>query len=596
MKRSFVLLLLFFVAITCFCQVKVTMEKHGNVYYVPGKVNGLSMKFIFDTGASNVCLSLTEAIFMLKNGYIKESDIGEKGYSQIANGDVVENTKVILRNIEIGGITIKDVAAVISNSLDAPLLLGQSAIQKLGPIQLDGNTLVIAKGKNIPSEEAAKKLYAQAYQQVEAEEYDKAITNSLEAIRNTNEAKLRAAIYDNLGTAYYLSGNKNKAIESLNHALEEDNSFIQARYNLGVYSYEMGKYEQASRAFKLVISNPNSNNTDYLPAAYSYLGEMQGRQGCYKEGEENFLKSIQLHPSSMAYLGLADLYSAKNDFAKAAEYYKKGIEYEPNRPSNIKRYHQLGMCLFFENRTNEAYNAFNKCIQTSVLYHDVMSELINENDSITIQLASFSLNAGLWAARTAPSAAESIKRYTLFIDTNRENELIRDDYFLLARAYISCKEKEKAIYILNKGLEKYNDDSELLFAKSFCCQHWQEKIDILRKVLNNEYSYKPRNFDYGTVYNNIAWEYCLQEKYNEGLPYSLKAIQRNPENGYIWETLGEIYFNLGKYQECIDAMTKCIKCNDTSQYKSAYRFRGQAYIQIGKSKEGKADINKSQNM
>ena len=446
MKRSFVLLLLFFVAITCFCQVKVTMEKHGNVYYVPGKVNGLSMKFIFDTGASNVCLSLTEAIFMLKNGYIKESDIGEKGYSQIANGDVVENTKVILRNIEIGGITIKDVAAVISNSLDAPLLLGQSAIQKLGPIQLDGNTLVIAKGKNIPSEEAAKKLYAQAYQQVEAEEYDKAITNSLEAIRNTNEAKLRAAIYDNLGTAYYLSGNKNKAIESLNHALEEDNSFIQARYNLGVYSYEMGKYEQASRAFKLVISNPNSNNTDYLPAAYSYLGEMQGRQGCYKEGEENFLKSIQLHPSSMAYLGLADLYGAKNDFAKAAEYYKKGIEYEPNRPSNIKRYHQLGMCLFFENRTNEAYNAFNKCIQTSVLYHDVMSKLINENDSITIQLASFSLNAGLWAARTAPSAAESIKRYTLFIDTNRENELIRDDYFLLASAYVSCEEKEKAIY------------------------------------------------------------------------------------------------------------------------------------------------------
>lgn len=60
--------------------------------------------------------------------------------------------------------------------------------------------------------------------------------------------------------------------------------------------------------------------------------------------------------------------------------------------------------------------------------------------------------------------------------------------------------------------------------------------------------------------------------------------------------LGEIYFNLGKYKECIDAMTKCISCGDASQYKSAYRFRGQAYIQIGKSKEGKVDINKSQNM
>lgn len=596
MKQLLLFLFCMFYSYSCFGQVKITMERHGNVYYVPGKVNGLSMKFIFDTGASNVCISLTEAIFMLKNGYIKEADIGEKGYTQIADGNIVENTKVILRNIEIGGVTINDVAAVITNSLDAPLLLGQSAIQKLGPIQLDGNTLVIAHGKNFPSEEMAMKLYKQAYQQVEAKEYNKAIESSLEGIKNTNDTKLLASLYDNLGTAYYLNGDKEKAIESLNHALENDMNNVQARYNLGVYSYEMGLQGQALRAFKLVTSNPNSNNTDYLPAAFAYLGEIQGLQGCYKEGEENFLKSIQLHPSSMAYLGLADLYGAKNDFAKAAEYYKKGIEYEPNRPSNIKRYHQLGMCLFFENRINEAYNAFNKCIQTSVLYHDVMSELINENDSITIQLASFSVNAELWAARTAPSATESIKRYTFFIDTNRENELIRDDYFLLARAYTSCKEMEKAIYILNKGLEKYNDDSELLFAKSFCCQHWQEKIDILRKVLNNEYRYEPRNFDYGTVYNNIAWEYCLQEKYNEGLPYSLKAIQRNPEHGYIWETLGEIYFNLGKYQECIDAMTKCIKCNDTSQYKSAYRFRGQAYIQIGKSKEGKADINKSQNM
>lgn len=597
MKHYLLLLFCVFSSISCISQVKITMEKHGNIYYIPGKVNGLSMKFIFDTGASNVCLSLTEAIFMLKNGYIKESDIGEKGYSQIANGDIVENTKVILRNIEIGGITIKDVAAIISNSLDAPLLLGQSAIQKLGPIQLDGNTLVIANGKNIPSEETAKKLYAQAYQQVEAKDYDKAIANSLEAIRNTNEAKLRAAIYDNLGTAYYLSGNKSKAIESLNHALEEDNSCIQARYNLGVYSYEMEKYEQASRAFKLVISNPYNNNTDYLPAAYSYLGEIQRRQGCYKEGEESFLKSIQLHPSSMAYLGLADLYSAKNDFAKAAEFYRKGIEYEPNRPSNIKRYHQLGMCLFFMDRIQEAYDAFNKCIETAHLYHDLIGELIKENDSTIIQLASLSLDAELWTARTAPNAAEAIKRYTHIINSGREQELFMDDYFQLGSAYAYYNENQKAINVLNTGLDKYNDDPELLFAKSLYLPYdGQEKINLLKKIIKSEYQYKPRYFDYGTVYNNIAWEYCLQEKYNEGLPYSLKAIQRNPEHGYIWETLGEIYFNLGKYQECIDAMTKCIKCNDTSQYKSAYRFRGQAYIQIGKSKEGKADINKSQNM
>lgn len=586
-----------FYSYSCFGQVKITMERHGNVYYVPGKVNGLSMKFIFDTGASNVCISLTEAIFMLKNGYIKEADIGEKGYTQIADGNIVENTKVILRNIEIGGVTINDVAAVITNSLDAPLLLGQSAIQKLGPIQLDGNTLVIAHGKNFPSEEMAMKLYKQAYQQVEAKEYNKAIESSLEGIKNTNDTKLLASLYDNLGTAFYLKGDKEKAIESLNHALENDMNNVQARYNLGVYSYEMGLQGQALRAFKLVTSNPNSNNTDYLPAAFAYLGEIQGLQGCYKEGEENFLKSIQLHPSSMAYLGLADLYGAKNDFAKAAEYYKKGIEYEPNRPSNIKRYHQLGMCLFFTNRIHEAYDAFNKCMETANLYHDLIGELIKKNDSTTIQLASLSLDAELWTARTAPNATEAIKRYTHIINNGREQEFLRDDYFQLGSAYAYYNESQKAITILNMGLDKYNDDPELLFAKSFSLPYdGPEKINLLKKIIISEYQYKPRNFDYGTVYNNIAWQYCLSKKYNEGLPYSLKAVQRNPEHAYCWETLGEIYFNLGKYKECIDAMTKCISCGDASQYKSAYRFRGQAYIQIGKSKEGKVDINKSQNM
>lgn len=58
MKQLLLILLCVFSSISCLCQVKVTMEKQGNVYYVPGKVNGLSMKFIFDTGASNVCLSM----------------------------------------------------------------------------------------------------------------------------------------------------------------------------------------------------------------------------------------------------------------------------------------------------------------------------------------------------------------------------------------------------------------------------------------------------------------------------------------------------------------------------------------------------------
>ena len=121
-------------------QIIIEMTPQGKVYSLPGKVNGLELNFIFDTGASDVYLSMTEAIFMLKNGYLTKNDFTGVSYSQIANGDIVENTTVVLREVEIGGIKLPNVTASISHNLDAPLLLGQSAIQKLGPIQLDGKT------------------------------------------------------------------------------------------------------------------------------------------------------------------------------------------------------------------------------------------------------------------------------------------------------------------------------------------------------------------------------------------------------------------------------------------------------------------------
>lgn len=61
------------------------------------------MNFIFDTGASNVCLSLTEALFMYKNGILTDTDIIGKTQSQIADGSIVENTEVILHSIDVGG-------------------------------------------------------------------------------------------------------------------------------------------------------------------------------------------------------------------------------------------------------------------------------------------------------------------------------------------------------------------------------------------------------------------------------------------------------------------------------------------------------------
>lgn len=124
-------------------RIGIKMTKTGGVYEIPCLVNGVKMNFIFDTGASNVCISLTEALFLYKNGYISEDDLGERTRSVVADGSITTNTRLTLKTIEIAGIVLRDVDALVSSSIEAPLLLGQSAIQKLGKVEMNGDSLFI---------------------------------------------------------------------------------------------------------------------------------------------------------------------------------------------------------------------------------------------------------------------------------------------------------------------------------------------------------------------------------------------------------------------------------------------------------------------
>jgi clan AA aspartic protease (TIGR02281 family) len=138
-------------AVLSFSQTRILMEKSGGVYYIPCEVNGLKLKFIFDTGANDVSISLNEANFMLKNGYMKKSDLIGTEYYQIANGDINKGTTIIIRELKIGDKTLYNVSASIVHSQSAPLLLGQSAIKRFGKFSVDysTNTLILGEDNEV---------------------------------------------------------------------------------------------------------------------------------------------------------------------------------------------------------------------------------------------------------------------------------------------------------------------------------------------------------------------------------------------------------------------------------------------------------------
>lgn len=149
MKKAVVLIFLLLASAFLFSQTIIKMKRQGGVSIIPCKVNGLDLELIFDTGASDVSISLNEATSMLENGKLTKSDIiGTANYVN-ANGDITEGIVINIKEIEIAGLKMTNIKASVVKSLNAPLLLGQTAISKLGKIQLDlnNNSLTILNGK-----------------------------------------------------------------------------------------------------------------------------------------------------------------------------------------------------------------------------------------------------------------------------------------------------------------------------------------------------------------------------------------------------------------------------------------------------------------
>lgn len=145
-------LILFNVNNKIFAQGEITINKVDGLFKIPCKINGVTMDFIFDTGATDVSMSITEAMFLIKQGLLNSSDIiGENKY-MIANGTIESGSIINLKRIEIDGIILENVKATVVNNMKAPLLLGMNAISRMGKVELSENKLTINRRENVPSQ------------------------------------------------------------------------------------------------------------------------------------------------------------------------------------------------------------------------------------------------------------------------------------------------------------------------------------------------------------------------------------------------------------------------------------------------------------
>ncbi len=111
----------------------IPLTKEGGVFHVKATVNsGIALTFVVDSGAADVTLPDFVGKTLFASGSLQKADIvGTSKYS-LADGSTVTGTVVNLKSLTLGDVTIRNVRASIFPNDSGSLLLGQSALQKLG--------------------------------------------------------------------------------------------------------------------------------------------------------------------------------------------------------------------------------------------------------------------------------------------------------------------------------------------------------------------------------------------------------------------------------------------------------------------------------
>ncbi len=118
-------------------KIVMTADAQGH-FFTTGNINGTSVRFLVDTGATMVSLGASDA---RRIGL--DFNRGQKGMSQTANGQTVVS-KVQLDTVRIGDTTLHNVDALIHQNEMPVALLGMSFLNRM-EMQRDGSTMTLKK-------------------------------------------------------------------------------------------------------------------------------------------------------------------------------------------------------------------------------------------------------------------------------------------------------------------------------------------------------------------------------------------------------------------------------------------------------------------
>lgn len=122
----------------CSHKKRITLYKMGGCYEIPIKINNSNVSFyILDTGASEGTISLKVFGELYEKGKITEKDLLKPLEYMMADGRKIVSHRVMIREMDLGGVIIENIPMSISKEYDAPLLVGSNLLSRFSIVEID---------------------------------------------------------------------------------------------------------------------------------------------------------------------------------------------------------------------------------------------------------------------------------------------------------------------------------------------------------------------------------------------------------------------------------------------------------------------------
>jgi|GEM_PF-203709 len=279
---------------------------------------------------------------------------------------------------------------------------------------------------------------------------------------------------------------------------------------LGICQLRMYKIDEAIETFNQLLQNPETS-----ALAYRYLGWCYLNRSDFQKALVNFEKAWGSSSGNFfSELDLGIIYSELRINLLAREHLQKALLLNPN--SSLV-YTHLGKLYLREGQLEKALPFIEKAIELdpdNAWAHNEMGVYYFKKKDFPNAVSEF---------------AQSLKLVMEYKDTS---------LFNIARAEN------------NLGLVFFEQGN---FSLSYL--HLQKALEV-----------DPLN---PAPYNNVSWFFALKDvNLDKALEYANKALELDPVNPAYWDTLGEVYYKLGKLDKAKEALDKAIQLEpENEEYK-----------------------------